>query len=59
MTKKKSPVGKKKKNPWPQKDLDIFENRLLAAREKVIEELIRFGENFSNTQRDSAGDLSS
>jgi len=66
MTKTGNPAGgeqkpavKKKKNPWPDKDLKFFEQRLLEEREKAVRELGRFGENFSLTQRDSSGDLSS
>jgi RNA polymerase-binding protein DksA len=62
MAKKKSPPSKgkkRKKSLWPKKDLKFFEDRLLEAREKAIDELGQFGKNFSNTQRDSAGDLSS
>jgi len=63
MTKKKSPpsTGKKRKKKalWTEKDLKFFKNRLLEEREKAIKELGLFGKNFSNTQRDSSGDLSS
>jgi RNA polymerase-binding transcription factor DksA len=62
MTKKKeaSTRAKKKKKPsWPKKDLKFFEKRLMEAREKAIKELGHFGKNFSHTQRDSSGDLSS
>jgi RNA polymerase-binding transcription factor DksA len=63
MTEKKSTPRKvkttKKKSPWPKKDLKMFEERLLEEREKAMKELGLFGKNFSNTQRDSSGDLSS
>ncbi len=60
--KKKAPAPKKKKkkkSTWSQKDMKMFENRLLERREKAMKKLGLFGEDFSNTQRDSSGDLSS
>jgi RNA polymerase-binding protein DksA len=65
MTKKKTTKitapkkKKKKKSIWSEKDMKMFENRLLERREKAMKKLGIFGENFSNTQRDSSGDLSS
>jgi RNA polymerase-binding transcription factor DksA len=65
MTKKKTTKTtapkkkKKKKSTWSEKDMKMFENRLLERREKAMKKLGIFGENFSNTQRDSSGDLSS
>lgn len=62
MTKKKTTAPKKKKkkkSTWSEKDMKMFENRLLERREKAMKKLGIFGENFSNTQRDSSGDLSS
>jgi len=50
---------KKKKASWPKKDLKFFEKRLREEREKAVKKLSHFGKNFSNTQRDSSGDLSS
>jgi len=61
-TRKSAPRKKKtakKKSAWSEKDMKMFEKRLLERREKAVKEIGRFGENFSNTQKDSSGDLSS
>lgn len=58
---KKAPVEKKKtkRSTWSQKDMKMFEERLMERREKAMKKLGLFGKDFSNTQRDSSGDLSS
>jgi len=42
-----------------KKDLKLFEQRLLEEREKVLKQLGIFGMTYTNTLKDSSGDLSS
>jgi RNA polymerase-binding protein DksA len=56
---KEKPSGGDKKVLFSKKELEIFERRLLEERAKILKQLGVFGENYTNTLKDSSGDLSS
>lgn len=52
-------AARERKALYSKKELEIFERRLLEERAKVLKQLGVFGENYTNTLKDSSGDLSS
>ena len=53
-----TPGGEKKFKPFPKKQIQYFEKRLMEERRRVLKELGHYDETFGNTPQGADGDLS-